>query len=1577
MSADWNVFKANHPDYRDFFEKQVCYILFCRENNIRNGIFRYKNQTGIETEPIEIDGELIGWQAKFFENEIDKKQIKESIQNAKKKNPKLAKIYLYSNKEFGENPEKNQKKPKKLIEIEAFAETINVKIVWRLRSHIELQLSWPENKYLAEEFSILSKTTNDSIEELFMHTENSLKQIHTDISFNRQRIKINREALYNELIDSIKNPSVVVISGEGGTGKTALIKELYLKNVGIPMFVFKANELNKAYINKLFNEYGANFSLACFIDYFKNISKKVVVIDSAEKISDIQNQEPLKEFVSALFAKNWSVIFTTRYKYFDDLVFAISTLWTETFKKIDVEKLKEKELRNISTTYNFDLPADKKLLQLIEIPFYLNEYLQNYKEAKGESVAEFKKLLWARKIQGTCIPSQSKLKREKCFIEISVKRANDLSFVVEDIECEDDIIKSLEDDGIIGLDKQQSGYFITQDVYEEWALEKYIEKSFNKSANVQEFFNIIGTSLAIRRTFRKWISENIKNNANRVTPIINSVKTRSVPQPWKDEIIVSIQLTAYSENFYNEFKDEILSNAELLQRIIFLTRTACKEVDNRLLKMLRIKPDKSLQLEYLMTQPKGEGWKALIKFLHQNREILNLNTNIIIGLLQDWLSKNKEGKTTRYCGLLAIYLLEREYKKVGKDKDFYIDSNKETNLSKAILLSTSEIKKELQSIFDEILQGDNYTRRSKYSELVHLTLTSLLDFQMIVKVLPEKVIELADKLWYDVPNKRDSYLYYSSPMDQERSFCLTSFCELEYFPQSAFQTPIYFLLKVKPLQTLQFIVKFVNKTIECYANSEYKNEVKIVDVHIDRKVVKQYISGRLWSMYRGTSFTSPYLLQSIHMALEKWLLEITKAEEIESICKYLLKNSKSASITSVVISTVLANPIKLRNVALILFKTKEFFLFDTERMTEEMSARSLYSIGYGLGRDIIKKMYIEERLKTCEDEHRNWSLENLMLKLQMSKEKDDTEFEDMRGKIWEILDDYYVKLPDKKHENDEDKMWMLCLARMDLRKQELVLKKLKNDTVIEFHPKIDSELQKYSEEAVKESLEYFKHSSLKLWSEFRFKNDKQGYTKEEYKKYEENPVLALNETKEIQTEMKNNGTEKFALFNRSIPIHTCMVLVRDFFEKLNKEQREFCKEIVFEYSDCFLSDNYTYQVGDGVETAISILPRMLQRYPSGKNEIKELITKILFCGKYKIVNLLISVISSSLWQIDRKFAQSLFLGFIYLEPKYQNIFKELKRKRVSKKIHSRVSNGKAYRLLVKQNKKTIENIINCSFNFFDATILPTLDEHILINALYLLPRSSNDEIHVTFVTELAKMFSQKLFLKDEKLSYELINSFLVKFAQFVLTSEQENIDKYIQPFVEGFRPSRYAKDIFGKFISAEDNLNQYCNFWYIWNKFYDKIITLSQEDCSNYYVEEILKNYLLAWPWWDKSAKEWHSLNDKNKSFYRKVLNDIGYCPIVLYSISKVLNDIGSRFIDDGIYWISDIIKMYEKNLSIKLKPNTVYYLELLLRRYILAKRQLIKTDKKIKEKEKVLVILNFLVNRGSSVAYLMREDIL
>ena len=95
----------------------------------------------------------------------------------------------------------------------------------------------------------------------------------------------------------------------------------------------------------------------------------------------------------------------------------------------------------------------------------------------------------------------------------------------------------------------------------------------------------------------------------------------------------------------------------------------------------------------------------------------------------------------------------------------------------------------------------------------------------------------------------------------------------------------------------------------------------------------------------------------------------------------------------------------------------------------------------------------------------------------------------------------------------------------------------------------------------------------------------------------------------------------------------------------------------------------------------------------------------------------------------------------------------------------------------------------------------------------------------------------------------------------------------------------------------------------------------------------------------------------------------------MLYSLSKLLNEIGTGFVEDGIAWICGIIERTPDLASRELEVNTVYYLENLIRRYLLQNRHKVRTIPQIQHR--VLTILNFLLEKGSATAYLLREDIL
>ncbi len=51
QEINWHNFKAKFNEREQKAFERLCYLLFCDEHNKETGIFRYKNQIGVETEP--------------------------------------------------------------------------------------------------------------------------------------------------------------------------------------------------------------------------------------------------------------------------------------------------------------------------------------------------------------------------------------------------------------------------------------------------------------------------------------------------------------------------------------------------------------------------------------------------------------------------------------------------------------------------------------------------------------------------------------------------------------------------------------------------------------------------------------------------------------------------------------------------------------------------------------------------------------------------------------------------------------------------------------------------------------------------------------------------------------------------------------------------------------------------------------------------------------------------------------------------------------------------------------------------------------------------------------------------------------------------------------------------------------------------------------------------------------------------------------------------------------------------------------------------------------------------------------
>ena len=1574
IKPNWDIFKAKfNENPQDNFE-WFCYLLFCKEFNKLHGVSGYENHRYIENNPIKKDNETIGWQAKFYQTPLSehKAEIIRFIEGAKKDYPDITKIIFYTNKNWNQGI--NQNDPQAKLDIDEKAEDLRIQIDWyHMGNFFKSPFVCIENESIARHFFTREESIFDLLNEKKRNTENILKEIRTCIVFNGKTIEIDR----NDVFKKLKNdPSpVLILSGAAGVGKTAVIKNLYQKSEEKQYFyIFKATEFKLSSISDLFK--GSNFKE--FIDVHKEEENKTVVIDSAEKLIDLENLDPFKEFLISLTENNWRIIFTARENYLEDLNHQFFEIYNIVLLNINLPRLEQNDLDSISSKCSFSIPEDQKLLELIKTPFYLNEYLKFYKKDSNDlDYVAFKDELWNKNIK------KGKTSRSESFLKFAFERAGKGNFFLV-TSNELPILDELVNDGILGYEEDK-GYFITHDIYEEWALEKKINREYSQKSNNKEFFENLGQSLPVRRSFRNWVSEKLLLQDQEIGSFIEAViADEEIQSFWKDEVLISVLLSDYSDIFFKNLKNPLLNNEqELLKKTSFLLRIACKEIDKEFLNQLGIRRTDLLTLKHVLTKPKGQGWNSLIKFVYENLETIGIEKiSFVLPIIHDWNANFKTGEITKYSSLIAL----RYYQwTLEGDHRFSRNDDLGDKILQTVLSGAFEIKEMLKRVLDEILENKWKNPRDPYYDLSKTILTEL-ERGSICQVLPESVLQLADLFWIFAPEKD---FYPGSRIDIDQYFGMEDRHSTACYPASSYQTPIYWLLQIAPRQTIDFILEFTNKTVEHFAKSDFtKHEVEEVEVYIGKdKTTKQYICDRLWCTYRGTQ-VSPHVLESIHMALEKFLLEKGEhmnSKTLENCLLYLLKRSKSASISAVVASIVLAYQEKTFNVARTLFQTKEFFLYDSKRYFLDQNHILIPSGGF----DPKNRIFEEERHKAYEHRHRKRHLENLCLRYQFfrSEETSEQEAEERQRMLWVILDNYYEKLPPELKQTEADETWRLFLARMDRRKMKPTTKQTDEGIEINFNPEIDPKLKKKSEDSQKEFFEAYKYVQLEAWSQYKMDNNEE-YKK--YEKYEKNPEFALKQVKEIIARLESINSsnhvtdESFYRFNHSIPAKVCSVLLRDYSEELSEEENSFCKDIVLDAASYSLNLNYQYQVFDGVSSAISVLPFLLKKFPEEKEKIKTILFLKLFDLSPTVMNkefldYPVNAVSNNLWEISFDDAQSTLFGYLLLEPKYRELRKKLYEENLRKRIynlHENLHENEILERFRKENKEDLKRILNNELLTINLEEIEKLELFCLRTAFLLIPLGTQNEVHKEIAKKIISEFAEKLLLddRDNKVDPILKYDFLKKLVCFILSIPKDEIRNYLEPFIKDFKSSQVIADLFEKFVVEQDRLNNYENFWEVWNLFKGRVIEICMDKDSNWYKGKIIKNYLFAHPWWEESVTSWHTLKDSNKRFLKEISQEIGHCPSTLYSISRLLNGIGSHYLEDGILWISDMLTKNQNLLTSKLEKNTIYYMENIARKYVYKNGTKIKESRELKER--VLVLLNFLVEKESVIGYMLRERI-
>jgi hypothetical protein len=367
IKPDWNIFKIKfNTDAQKNFE-WFCYMLFCQEQDKPQGIFRYKNQRGIETNPIN----HVGFQAKFYETKLSdhKSDLLSSITNSKKYYPNIIKIIFYTNQEWSQGKNGGDCKAKTAVEKEA--KKSDLTIVWRTASFFESPFVSSDNKEIAKHFFSQNNSIFDSLEEKKKHSDTILNVIQTHIIFNEKKIEIDRSSILLNLKKEIEKKQVLILSGAAGAGKTAIIKNFYEEQKdNFPFYVFDASEFMKNDIHYS----SRDFSFQDFVKAHAEEIKKIIVIDSAEKLSD-KIESFIKNLLLNLISDKWRIIFTTRDSYTEYLRQSIETQNEEIIPAfLNIQDITPEDLSYLSGEHNFSLRIithrEHRLLSNVNTDYY-------------------------------------------------------------------------------------------------------------------------------------------------------------------------------------------------------------------------------------------------------------------------------------------------------------------------------------------------------------------------------------------------------------------------------------------------------------------------------------------------------------------------------------------------------------------------------------------------------------------------------------------------------------------------------------------------------------------------------------------------------------------------------------------------------------------------------------------------------------------------------------------------------------------------------------------------------------------------------------------------------------------------------------------------------------------------------------------------------------------------------------------------------------------------------------------------------------------------------------------------------
>lgn len=1418
---------------------------------------------------------------------------------------------------------------------------------------------------LSPYFKAVEKLQSDSIE--------ILRPIKTSIGKGEDELQLPRTEVREQILDSISNSQLTIITGKPGVGKSAEIKEVLQKDFpNASIFIFRADQFNKPTIANVFSSQGVNETIQDIFSCISLIPEKIIFIDSLEKLLEADPECAFKQLLALLKEHSEIRVIAASRKYAIDLIALKFGIDKNDTRIIDIPTLDEAELKLVSEKFpqlNSVLKNDK-VKKLLQSPKYLDFSILAISKTNDDyanvSLTEFKDKLWnSLVVDSTNTKNGLPIKREAAFMEIAVKRAREMKLFTKADKSDAEAIVCLENDEIVFQENQNRKYSPTHDILEDWALVKYIFSMFEEYPKPKDLFSNLGNEPAIRRAFRLWVEDYLIDKSTKINELIKAaILDQAIDKYWADELLVAIFKSENSNTFFSTFETELLdNNAVFFNRCLHIIRTCCKESDQKV-----------NNINLLL--PIGSGWTEALYFIQKHINQLDVIRLSIINFLTDWhyrllfQYKTIEKEELEVAKIIVLHYI----KEIENGQEFWEEknaNNKSKDLIELLLdlveISKEEIKQLVSKAFANKEDRNSWRLNSFYESVIDKCLSGI-GHQRLMKELPELIVEMAWKNWKYIPPKETDFpdeigFWASHSLRDEECWGIRD--KHSFFPSGIYKTPVYNLLILQPIIGLKFIIDFLNYSVEFYVNADcdYKHQISQIEIELnDGTVIKQWAAWELWAAYRGLSVTC-YALESLLMSLEKFLLETAdrktdlSKKNLKFVFDYVLKNSNNIAPLAVLTSVAIAYPEEVEEMMLPLLGVREFHEWDSNRALQESTTLSPMDNHIAFAQ--------EERWKSNQLPHRKKyqrGLSDFIIDYQFNIGK-------LNSQIHIFFDKLHTKL------KDDDVVWKKRLNEIDIRKWEAQPydEKLGGFVV---QPKYETDVADF----MASNHDYFEAQNIALT-----------YSMLILKAYEKKEIIGYDKWEECYNYYFNVEELDF-LYSR--PVTLAIIGLNDFISNISDKQKNWCIETLLKSIIAILQDTFDRNFGLNKEfnlmekeIALSSFHLLMQNANSeeDKNELIALMIYMLFASFHDHeIDKIIEYVRETFFQYYPNEAKRVWLGLI----KYSIYRKE------NPKFYRYQDESSSKAALEKEEEFIQQTSSNKNLKLDLSEInLDNCEAYLLARTLVITPYNTADRNFESFIKHFIPLLIADL-QQDEDYSYNhnrrgrQIHYSLVLDAEFYLAELLLNansdlaksvLDLLIEPIYQ-FDPVhvRGRNDLFEfsskipEYViykldeiianSKNEDLNKrlIANFWTLWQHFFGKIKTRGKQ----YFLSILFLDIK-----WKETASHWVPLENK-RELYQSMVKDLGKYKTT--SILNVFSTIGEKtFLPESINWLVEIFKSDITTTSSLLYPSA----ERMIKRLFYNHIPKIKNDKNLIED--YIWILNRMVDLGSSEAYLFRENVI